>query len=300
MGLGLLLGFIFGKLASYAINQINLDSSGLYPVFALAFALLTYGVTALIGASGLLAVYVAALIIGNQDLTYRHSIFRFNEGFAWMMQMLMFIILGLLVFPTQLFELNIFIKGMVLSLILMVVARPIAVFLSMAGMKFRWKEKLFLSWAGLRGAVPIVLATFPVIAELEHSQLFFNVVFFVVLTSTLIQGSTISYVAKKLQLTEPQKPTPLHSLELVSIGKTNVEIVELEMKEDTPVIGKTLEEITLPKGALVNAIIRSEQLIAPYGQTTIQEKDILYVLVPKKRKKQLKQVFRAVEKGEDV
>ncbi|SDB82096.1 potassium/proton antiporter [Shouchella lonarensis] len=300
MGLGLLLGFLFGKLASYAINQINLDSSGLYPVFALAFALLTYGVTALVGASGLLAVYVAALIIGNQDLTYRHSIFRFNEGFAWMMQMLMFIILGLLVFPTQLFELNIFIKGMVLSLILMVVARPIAVFLSMFGMKFRWKEKLFLSWAGLRGAVPIVLATFPVIAELEHSQLFFNVVFFVVLTSTLIQGSTISYVAKKLQLTEPQKPTPLHSLELVSIGKTNVEIVELEMKEDTPVIGKTLEEITLPKGALVNAIIRSEQLIAPYGQTTIQEKDILYVLVPKKRKKQLKQVFRAVEKGEDV
>ncbi|MED4174882.1 potassium/proton antiporter, partial [Halalkalibacterium halodurans] len=183
MGAGLILGFGLGKLGSYSINKINLDSSGLYPVFALAFALLTYSVTAMIGASGLLAVYVAALVIGNQDLTYRHSIFRFNEGFAWMMQMLMFIILGLLVFPNQLFEASIFIKGILLSLILMLVARPVAVFLTTIKMRFDWKEKLFLSWAGLRGAVPIVLATFPMTAGLENSPLFFNVVFFVVLTS---------------------------------------------------------------------------------------------------------------------
>ncbi|MED3646617.1 potassium/proton antiporter [Halalkalibacterium halodurans] len=295
MGAGLILGFGLGKLGSYSINKINLDSSGLYPVFALAFALLTYSVTAMIGASGLLAVYVAALVIGNQDLTYRHSIFRFNEGFAWMMQMLMFIILGLLVFPNQLFEASIFIKGILLSLILMLVARPVAVFLTTIKMRFDWKEKLFLSWAGLRGAVPIVLATFPMTAGLENSPLFFNVVFFVVLTSALIQGSTIAHFANKLQLTGPQKTTPLHSLELVSIGKANAEIVELEMKQDTPVIGKTLEEINLPKDVLVNAIIRDEQLITPYGKTTIQADDILYVLVSKKKKRQLKELFQAKE-----
>jgi len=187
MGIGLLLGFIFGKVATFAINKINLDSSGLYPIFALAFALLTYSFAAFINASGLLAVYVAALVIGNSDLTYRTSIFRFNEGFAWMMQILMFIMLGLLVFPTQLFTFDVMLKGCLIAIVLLVVARPIAVFLSTIKMGFNFKEKIFLSWAGLRGAVPIVLATFPMLAGIENSQLIFNVVFFVVLTSALLR-----------------------------------------------------------------------------------------------------------------
>ncbi|WP_404445434.1 potassium/proton antiporter [Sutcliffiella horikoshii] len=287
MGVGLGIGVLMGKLATYAINNINLDSSGLYPVFALAFALLTYSATALVGASGLLAVYVAALWVGNSDLIYRQSIFRFNEGFAWMAQIMMFTILGLLVFPTQLFTFDIVWKGLLLSIILIVVARPIAVFLSTIGMGFGMKEKVFLSWAGLRGAVPIVLATFPMIAGVENSQLVFNVVFFVVLTSCLIQGSTISILAEKLGLTGPVRSEPPHTLELVSIGQANAEIMEYEVSSATPIEGKRLVDITFPKDVLINAIIRNNDLITPQGNTKIKAGDVLYILVSKPSKKEL-------------
>ncbi|AST90382.1 MULTISPECIES: potassium/proton antiporter [Sutcliffiella] len=292
MGFGLFIGLALGKLASISINKINLDSSGLYPVFALAFALLTYSIAAFIGASGLLAVYVAALVIGNNDLTYRQSIFRFNEGFAWMMQILMFVILGLLVFPGQLFQWDIIWKGLLLSIILMLVARPIAVFISTFKLGYGRKERIFLSWAGLRGAVPIVLATFPMIAGVPNSQLFFNVVFFVVLTSTLVQGSTITLVASKLGLTGPKKITPMHSLELVSIGKANAEIIEFHVEEDADVVGLSLSTINFPTGTLINAIIRKDQLVTPTGDTTIQEDDILYILVSRIHKKQVETLLK--------
>ena len=291
MGIGLAMGYLLGQFARFAINKINLDSSGLYPIFAVAFALLTYSVTALIGASGLLAVYIAALVIGNGDLTYRHSIFRFNEGFAWMMQILMFIILGLLVFPTQFLVLDLIVKGLILSLILIFIARPVAVFTSTMKMGFSIREKTFLSWAGLKGAVPIVLATFPMTMGLENSQLFFNVVFFVVLTSALIQGSTISFFAEKLGLNGPKKTSTPHTLELVSIGKANAEIIEFEVNEDTIITGNTLKDISFPKGALISAIIRNGDLVTPHGETKIYSKDILYILVSKDKKKELKRLL---------
>ncbi|WP_025027919.1 potassium/proton antiporter [Caldalkalibacillus mannanilyticus] len=291
MGVGLVMGYLLGRFASYSINQINLDSSGLYPIFALAFALLTYSITDLIGASGLLAVYIAALVIGNRDLTYRHSIFRFNEGFAWMMQILMFIILGLLVFPKQFLSLEIIVKGVLLSIILIFIARPIAVFLSTLRMGFDMKEKVFLSWAGLKGAVPIVLATFPMTMGLENSQLFFNVVFFVVLISALIQGSTISFLAQKLGLNGPNKVEPPHSLELVSIGKANAEIIEFEVSEEAFIVNKTLIEINFPQDVLINAIIRSGDLVTPHGNTEIKARDILYILVAKEKKHELKMLL---------
>ena len=193
MGIGLVLGLVLGKASVWIINRINLDSSGLYPVLTLSLAALTYGISTFVEASGLLAVYVMAVVVGNADLTYRHTIVRFNEGFAWMMQILMFILLGLLVFPNQL--LDIIWQGILLSLLLMFVARPLGVFLSMMFAKYSSKEKLFISWAGLKGAVPIVLATYPMMAGLENSTLIFNVVFFVVLTSALLQGATIAPLA---------------------------------------------------------------------------------------------------------
>ncbi|QOY37972.1 potassium/proton antiporter [Anaerobacillus isosaccharinicus] len=291
MGIGLIIGLLLGKLATLAINRINLDSSGLYPVFALAFALLIYSLTDLIGASGLLAVYVAALVIGNSDLTYRQSIFRFNEGFAWMAQILMFTILGLLVFPSQLMTIDVIVKGLLLSIILVLVARPVAVFLSTINMGYDFKEKVFLSWAGLRGAVPIVLATFPMLAGIENSQLFFNVVFFVVLISALVQGSTIAMFAEKLGLTGPKKVEPPHSLELVSIGKANAEIIEFEVNKESDITNKPLAVIDFPKDVLVNAIIRSGELITPYGETEIQVGDVLYILVSRKSKKRLKEML---------
>ncbi|MFB4165633.1 potassium/proton antiporter [Alteribacillus sp. JSM 102045] len=291
MGIGLALGLLLGKIASFSINRINLESSGLYPIFSVAFALLTYSITAFAGGSGFLAVYVAALVIGNSELTYRYSIFQFNEGFAWMAQILMFIILGLLVFPQQLFSTEVILNGLLLSVVLMFVARPIAIFLSTLGMKYSLKEKLFLSWAGLRGAVPIVLATFPIVAGIENSALFFNVVFFIVLTSALIQGSSISYAAKKLNLTGPKKDTPHHSIELISIGKANAEMVQFKTNEDTAVVGRRLHEIPFPRRATISAIVRDDRLITPHGETEIKAGDFLYILVSQKDKELLKKLL---------
>jgi potassium/hydrogen antiporter len=292
MGVGLVLGFIFGKIAVKSLNTINLDSSGLYPVFATAFALLTYGLTAFLNGSGLLAVYIAAIMIGNAEIAYRHSIFRFSEGFAWMMQILMFVILGLLVFPSELFKPAILIQGILISLILMIVARPVAVYLSTVKMKYTQKERIFLSWAGLKGAVPIVLATFPLLAGVEGSHQIFNVVFFVVLTSALIQGSTIPYLADKLGLNGPKKTTPMQSLELISLGKADAEMIEYEMESDSSIVGKTLTDIPFPEGSLVNAIIRKGKLIAPTGNTVIMAGDFLYILSARKNKPHLKKLLK--------
>lgn len=292
MGLGVLLGVIFGKIAIASLNSINLDSSGLYPVFATAFALLTYGITAFLNGSGLLAVYIAAILIGNAEIAYRHSIFRFSEGFAWMMQILMFVILGLLVFPSELFTPAILIQGILLSAILMLVARPVAVYLSTINMNFTNKERIFLSWAGLKGAVPVVLATFPLLAGIEGSHQIFNVVFFVVLTSALIQGATIPYAAAKLGLNGPKKTTPMQSLELISLGKADAEMIEYEIESDSAIIGKTLAHIPFPEGSLVNAIIRKGELIAPTGNTSIMSGDFLYILSARKNKAHLKKLLK--------
>lgn len=289
MGLGLLAGLIIGKIAVWGINRVNLDSSGLYPVLALSFALLAYGVTTLLNGSGLLAVYVMAVLIGNSDLTYRHSIVRFNEGFAWMMQILMFILLGLLVFPNELID--IIWQGLALSILLMFVARPIGVFLSTIKMGYSFKEKIFISWSGLKGAVPIVLATYPMIAGLENSQLIFNVVFFVVFTSALIQGSTVSLLAKKLKLIEGKREVVPHSLELISIGKTNTEIIEIIIEERSSVVNRQIRELSFPEDSLITAIIRQDKVITPKGNTEINEGDILYVLVNKTKREQIKALF---------
>lgn len=298
MGVGLVIGYFLGRLAVWAIHKINLDSSGLYPVLALGFAIFCYSSAALINASGLLAVYVLALVIGNSDVPYRHSIFRFNEGFAWMAQILMFIVLGLLIFPSQLVP-SIILKGLLLSVILMLVARPIGVFMSLIFFKYNFKEKLFLSWSGLRGAVPIVLATYPMLAGLENSQMFFNVVFFVVLTSTLIQGATISPLADKLGLTGEKKQAPAHTLELVSIGNANAEIIEFTVNEYADIVGKQLHELSLPQNTLINAIIREHNLIAPQGSTRIMQDDILFVLVSKDKVDELREILSKVREKEN-
>lgn len=289
MGLGLLMGWLMGKIAVWTINRINLDSSGLYPVLSLSFAIFTYSSTALLYGSGLLAVYVMALWMGNSDLTYRHSIFRFNEGFAWMMQILMFILLGLLVFPEELITVTW--EGLALSLLLMFVARPIGVLVSTSFMKFSLKEKVFISWAGLRGAVPIVLATYPLIADLEQGQLFFDVVFFVVLTSALIQGATISPLANKLGLSGGERVSVPHSLELVSMGKTKNEIIEVQLEEGLDVVEKELRELSLPEDTLITAVIRGDKLITPRGTTKLCAGDVLYVLISKSQRERVKEIF---------
>ncbi|WP_285890793.1 potassium/proton antiporter [Mesobacillus maritimus] len=291
MIVGIFFGLAFGKLAIWGLNRVNLDSGGLYPVFATAFALLTYGATAFFQGSGLLAVYIAAIMIGNTDIAYRHSIFRFSEGLAWMMQITMFVILGLLVFPNELFTGENLLNGILISAILILVARPIAVYLSTINMKYSHKEKIFLSWAGLKGAVPIVLATFPLLANIDGSYQIFNVVFFVVLASCLVQGSTITQLAERLDLVGPKVSEPTHSLELISLGKADAEMLEYRMEHDAEIVGMTLLDIPFPSGSLVNAIIREDKLIPPTGNTVLMGGDFLYILAPRKHKKQIKQLL---------
>ncbi|WP_404456170.1 potassium/proton antiporter [Oceanobacillus kapialis] len=286
MGLGLVLGFALGKLTVLTINHIKLDTAGLYPVLALAMASLTYILTDSIGGSGLLAVYIMAVVVGNSDLLYRFSILRFNEGFAWMMQILMFILLGLLVFPNQL--LDIFWQGIALSIILMFLARPIAVFISLFFLKYNIKEQLFVSWAGLKGAVPIVLATYPIIADIESSQLIFNAVFFVVLMSALVQGSSLSWLAEKFHLTGEEKENLLPSLEIINLGTTDSEIMEVAINRHSPAVDTSLIDLELPDNTLIIGIIREGELITPSGNSVIQQKDTLYVLSHKKSREKVK------------
>ena len=289
MGLGLAIGLAMGKITVWGINKINLDSSGLYPILALGCAIFTYSSTSLLGGSGLLAVYVLAVYVGNSDLTFRHSIFRFNEGFAWMMQILMFILLGLLVFPKQL--IGVTGQGVALAILLMFLARPIGVFLSTIKMGFTLKDKIFISWSGLKGAVPIVLATYPLIAGLENSTIIFNVVFFVVLISALVQGATISPLANKLGLALGEKVSSPHSLELVSMGKTNSEIIEVLVKENSAAANKEIWDLDLPENCLITAVIRGTKVITPRGATELREGDILYILTTKAQRKNVKQIF---------
>ncbi len=295
MGFGLLLGLGLGYLASKSMNLIKLDASGLYAVLSIGFAMAIYSITAVVGGSGILAVYIAGIVIGNRELNHSHSILRFHEGFAWLMQLTMFVILGLLVFPTELANWELISKGLVLSFILMFFARPIAVFACTIFFDYTFKEKLFLSWAGLRGAVPIVLATFPLLANVDNAYLYFNMVFFIVLTSALLQGSTISNVAKWLGLEAPPTQKRIHQLELVSMDKANAEMLEVEISETSPYLNHLIQDMDLPNDTVISAIIREGVLVMPTGQTVLLSGDILYILSDKKQVPLVKEAM-----GEEV
>lgn len=289
MGFGLVFGFLLGKLAVYLINKINFESSSLYPVLAISSALFTYGICSWTHASGFLGVYVMALVMGNSDLTYRRTILQFNQGFGWIMQILMFVLLGLLVFPGQLPA--IIWQGLALSLLLIIVARPIGVFVSLLFSQFNFTEKTLLSWAGLRGAVPIVLATYPLLAGIEHGQLFFNVVFFVVLTSALIQGTTISPLAEKLGLIDKEIDSQPSIMELVATGRTDSEISHMTLTAKSKIIHQELQEIELPTSVLITAVLRNEEILTPRGDTILLPGDKIYLLGPKNKREEIRRLF---------
>ncbi len=289
MGVGLLAAIIIGRLAVFVINRIDLEASGLYPVLSLGFAMLAFGVTEVIGASGLLAVYIMAVLMGNRPLTYKHSILRFNEGLAWMMQIVMFIMLGLLAFPEEL--LNYTFQGILMALILMFIARPIGVFLTLIASKYDFKEKVFISWAGLRGSVPIVLATYPLVSDIDNGYLVFNVVFFIVLFSALLQGSTITPVARWLGFDEGETDSPAYSVELLALGQTQNDIYGIELPSQSAHENVKIKDLDLPTDVLVIAIIRDDELITPNGDTAMHSEDFIYVMMPRKLRERTEAYF---------
>lgn len=279
MALGLIIGYAMGKAIVFKVNRLRLEYEGLYPVLTLSLVLFTYGATASIGGSGFLAVYIAGLIMGGSEFVNKRSLTRFHDSLAWLLQITMFLILGLLVFPSHL--LPVILSGVVVSIFLIFVARPLGVFLSLPFGKTNLKERAFISWVGLRGAVPIVLATFPLLAGIPHAELIFNLVFFMVITSVLLQGSTIPLVARWLGLDAPQAKGPTKQVEFEFPYDEESEKVEFVLPGSSPAIGKQVIDLCLPESALIMLIERGETSLVPRGGTVLEEEDKLLVLAEK-------------------
>ena len=288
MTMGLLIGLFIGWTASTLINRIDLSSSSFYPILLMSFAFLSFGLADTFHASGFLAVYVTAIYISNHELVYRQTLVRFTMSMAHLAQIGMFIVLGLLVFPKQLLDVQVILSSIALALILIFIARPLSVWVSLLPFRYSWQEKAFISFAGLKGAVPIILATYPLVADIENASMIFNIVFFTVLLSTLIQGSMLTFLAERLRLNETQTSSIHTVIEFMSIGKPNAEIIELTLPMSHPFIGTTISEIDLPQEFLITAIIRDDQIITPRGDTALEGNDQLLLLTPKHRIKTLK------------
>ncbi|MEX2565655.1 MAG: potassium/proton antiporter, partial [Cyclobacteriaceae bacterium] len=270
-------GYLIGRGIVLLVNKINLEYEGLYPVLMLGLVLLSYALIDLLGGNGFLGVYIAAVTIGNGKMLHKKSLIKFFDGVAWLMQIIMFITLGLLVFPSQVIP--VIGLGFFIALFLIFVARPLGVFVSLAFFKFKLREKLFVSWVGLRGAVPIVFATFPLIAGIDESSMIFNVVFFIVLTSVALQATTLSLAAKLLHLSVPDglKRRSLLDIELSEDFKNA--LVEVELDGNSHVIGKRIVELDFPKTCLIVLINRADKYITPNGLTELQAGDKLMVMM---------------------
>ena len=276
LGTGAVVGIGVGWAAVQAFRRARLATGGLYPVASIAVVAIAFGAADVLHGSGFLAVYLAGLAMGSANLPARQTVHAFHDGLAWVAQLAMFLTLGLLVFPHQLD--NIAWKGTLIALVLVFVARPLAVVVATALAPLSMTDRLVLGWAGLRGAVPVVLATFPVIEDVDGSLTFFNIAFFAVLLSTLLQGTTFEPLARWLRATteEPALPRPL--VEVGSIRQLGADVVEVPIHEGDAVIGVRVRDLGLPRDALVNVLVRNDEALPPRGSTRLEAGDLLYIV----------------------
>ena len=276
LGIGAVVGMAVGWLAVQAFRRAKLATGGLYPVASLAVVATAFGAADVLHGSGFLAVYIAGLWMGSTALPARQTVAAFHDGLAWLAQLTMFFTLGLLVFPSDLGPIAL--KGLGLALVLVFVARPIAVMVATAFAPLRTTERVVLGWAGLRGAVPVVLALFPIIEGIEGSIVLFNIAFFAVLVSTLLQGSTFTTVAGWLRAltNEPAVRQPL--VEVGQIRQLGADVVEVPIVEGDAVIGVRVRDLGLPRDALVNVLVRDDEALPPRGSTRLLAGDRLYIL----------------------
>ncbi len=279
MVIGGIAGFLFGKLSKIIINRIQLDFEGLYPVLTIALMFITFSATDFVGGNGFLAIYICSVYLGNQNLIHKKTIMRMFDGLAWLMQIALFLTLGLLVFPSQIVP---FIGiGLMISLFLIFVARPVAVLISLLPFRMKLRRRFYISWVGLRGAVPIVFATYPLLAGIDKADMIFNIVFFVSLTSVLIQGSTLSIVAKWLHVGLPEKAKPLSPTDELLTEHPKAIMKEIAIKEDCPTVGLKIVNLNFPKKAIIAMIERDGNYLTPNGSTELQANDRLVVLTDK-------------------
>lgn len=276
--LGILMGLLLGYWIYRGINRIKLDYEGLYPVLLSASVLFVFASTELIGGNAFLAVYIAGIVIGNRSFVHKRSNVRFMDGIGWLMQIVMFLTLGLLVFPSRIPP--VFGMGLAFSIFLMLVARPISVCISLIGFGVDWKEKLLISWVGLRGAAPIILATFPYAKSLPESETIFHLVFFTVLTSLLLQGSTIPFVVRLLGLQAALEQRASYPFEFENKDQNDTQLLEYIVPYGSASVGKFVYELDFPENSLITLIYRGETHLVPTGKTKMEDGDVLLVLTP--------------------
>lgn len=271
MTVGFAVGIVGGMLAVRVVNRINLGAAGLYPVLISAFCLFIFGLAATLGGSGFLAVYIAGIVLGNSRIVFERGILLFHDAAAWLSQIIMFIVLGLLSFPSRL--LDVAWQGLLIGSVLILIARPIAVVISLLPFRYRRSELAFISWVGLKGAVPITLATFPLLLGAPKASLIFDIVFFVVVLSAVVQGWSLPLAARWLGLEVPPEPRPPVTLEISSLKHVDGDIVDYTVRADSIAAGKLVRDLALPGGVVIAIIVRDAKIIPPQGNTPIHVGD---------------------------
>lgn len=294
MVVGGLAGIAVGRLMLLLLANLRLTNRSLYPGLMLAVVIFTYSATHCLKGNAFLAVYLVGLILGNKDFPHKKSIIQFCEGISWLMQIIMFIMLGLLVYPRQLIPIAGI--GLLLSIFLMFIGRPLSVFIALSFSKtLNFNHKVFISWVGLRGAVPIVFATYPLLDKdyINQANVMYHIVFFVVVTSILFQGTTLSPLAKWLQLEEPVVEEHSPSIQLSK--EVDSELIELVVPQHSPAIGKKIVQLSLPENSLIVLIKRNGLFVIPRGDTVIIALDLLMIMAEEKQAiKAIKQLLGIV------
>ncbi|MFL5900540.1 MAG: potassium/proton antiporter [Solirubrobacterales bacterium] len=290
LAVGAAIGLALGRLAVGALSAVRLPTDGIYPVATIAIAGIAFGVAEVAHGSGLLSVYLTALALGSGNVPARRTIAAFHEGVGEVAQIGLFILLGLLVFPSTLGDVAL--EGLALSAVLILLARPFAAFVATALSPFDFRERAMLGWAGLRGATPIWLATFPVVAGVAGGHELFAIVFFVVVTSTLVQGATFEPLANRLGLTTDESALPRRLLESGRIRRMGGDVVSYRLRPGAAAAGHLVRELGLPREALVNVIVRDGHAIPPRGSTEVRVGDELHILVRGKLRDQVEELTK--------
>ncbi|MBQ7732465.1 MAG: potassium/proton antiporter [Synergistaceae bacterium] len=270
------MGFLMGKAACYMIQKLEVANEALYPVWGISIVMMTFGITETFYGNGYLAVYICGIVMCGGNFLYKHSLQRFHDGFAWLMQIIMFLVLGLLVNPLDVINIPVISAGLLISFALMFFARPLAVLVCTIFGKLNFREKLFVSWTGLRGAVPIILATYPLTEGHPQAKYMFNVIFFVVLTSVMLQGKTLAWAAKILKLDAAVREAKTYPLAFdITPGSGTQETREVDLLPEYAVIGREVKELKFPEGVSILLINRGSTFLIPKGATVLESGDTL-------------------------